>query len=100
LDLQYHQRLCDYLNTYERAFVVGADNVGSKQMSDIRAVRIMTSSRCSPDHVSSSTAAGTTALLLLGAATAAAAAAAAADVAGWRSAAVCSKQELNSRLVS
>lgn len=38
LDLQYHQRLCDYLNTYERAFVVGADNVGSKQMSDIRAV--------------------------------------------------------------
>jgi large subunit ribosomal protein LP0 len=33
----YHQRLCDYLNTYERAFVVGADNVGSKQMSDIRA---------------------------------------------------------------
>jgi hypothetical protein len=41
LDLQYHQRLCDYLNTYERAFVVGADNVGSKQMSDIRAVGIM-----------------------------------------------------------
>jgi hypothetical protein len=39
LALQYHQRLCDYLNTYERAFVVGADNVGSKQMSDIRAVR-------------------------------------------------------------
>eukprot|EP00878_Enallax_costatus_P045317 GHUV01054466.1.p1 GENE.GHUV01054466.1~~GHUV01054466.1.p1 ORF type:complete len:146 (-),score=24.27 GHUV01054466.1:417-854(-) len=36
----YHQRLCDYLNTYERAFIVGADNVGSKQMSDIRAVSL------------------------------------------------------------
>jgi len=33
----YHNRLCDYLNTYDKAFVVGADNVGSKQMSDIRA---------------------------------------------------------------
>jgi hypothetical protein len=36
---QYHRRLCDYLNTYDKAFLVGADNVGSKQMSDIRAVR-------------------------------------------------------------
>lgn len=35
---QYHNRLCDYLNTYDKAFVVHADNVGSKQMSDIRAV--------------------------------------------------------------
>jgi large subunit ribosomal protein LP0 len=33
----YHNRLCDYLNTYDKAFVVHADNVGSKQMSDIRA---------------------------------------------------------------
>lgn len=35
---QYHQRLCEYLDTYDKAFVVGADNVGSKQFSDIRAV--------------------------------------------------------------
>lgn len=33
----YHNRLCEYLNTYDKAFIVGADNVGSKQMSDIRA---------------------------------------------------------------
>jgi large subunit ribosomal protein LP0 len=33
----YHNRLCDYLNTYDKAFIVHADNVGSKQMSDIRA---------------------------------------------------------------
>jgi large subunit ribosomal protein LP0 len=33
----YHNRLCDYLNTFDKAFVVHADNVGSKQMSDIRA---------------------------------------------------------------
>jgi hypothetical protein len=36
--VQYHNRLCDYLNTFDKAFVVHADNVGSKQMSDIRAV--------------------------------------------------------------
>jgi len=34
---EYHRRLCDYLNTFEKAFIVGADNVGSKQFSDIRA---------------------------------------------------------------
>eukprot|EP00877_Chromochloris_zofingiensis_P001062 jgi/Chrzof1/10957/Cz05g18190.t1 len=34
---QYHARLCEYLDTYERAFIVGADNVGSKQFQDIRA---------------------------------------------------------------
>jgi len=33
----YHNRLCEYLNTFDKAFIVGADNVGSKQMSDIRA---------------------------------------------------------------
>ncbi|KAI8470976.1 MAG: ribosomal protein L10-domain-containing protein [Monoraphidium minutum] len=33
----YHARLCDYLDTYDKAFIVGADNVGSKQFSDIRA---------------------------------------------------------------
>jgi large subunit ribosomal protein LP0 len=33
----YHNRLCDYLNTFDKAFIVHADNVGSKQMSDIRA---------------------------------------------------------------
>jgi large subunit ribosomal protein LP0 len=34
---QYHARLCEYLETYDKAFIVGADNVGSKQFSDIRA---------------------------------------------------------------
>jgi hypothetical protein len=36
---QYHSRLCEYLDTYDKAFIVHADNVGSKQFSDIRAVR-------------------------------------------------------------
>jgi hypothetical protein len=57
LDLQYHQRLCDYLNTYERAFVVGADNVGSKQMSDIRAVGNMHAQQLQALGYASSTAA-------------------------------------------
>ena len=33
----YHTRLCEYLTTFDKAFIVGADNVGSKQFSDIRA---------------------------------------------------------------
>lgn len=38
LAVQYHARLCEYLNTFDKAFIVGADNVGSKQFQDIRAV--------------------------------------------------------------
>jgi large subunit ribosomal protein LP0 len=34
---EYHARLCEYLNTFDKAFIVGADNVGSKQFQDIRA---------------------------------------------------------------
>jgi len=34
---EYHRRLCEYLDTYDKAFIVGADNVGSKQFQDIRA---------------------------------------------------------------
>lgn len=34
---EYHRRLCDYLDTFDKAFIVGADNVGSKQFQDIRA---------------------------------------------------------------
>jgi hypothetical protein len=47
---QYHNRLCDYLNTFDKAFVVHADNVGSKQMSDIRAVSLPATG--SPPHSS------------------------------------------------
>lgn len=36
---QYDAKLCDLMDTYERAFLVHADNVGSKQFMDIRAVR-------------------------------------------------------------
>jgi len=33
---QYHTRLCSYLTEFDRAFIVLADNVGSKQFQDIR----------------------------------------------------------------
>ncbi len=36
---QYDAKLCGYLEEYDRAFIVHADNVGSKQFMDIRAVR-------------------------------------------------------------
>lgn len=32
----YHAKLCKLLDTYDRAFIVHADNVGSKQFQDIR----------------------------------------------------------------
>jgi large subunit ribosomal protein LP0 len=32
----YHEKLCSFLDKYDRAFVVHADNVGSKQFMDIR----------------------------------------------------------------
>jgi len=32
----YHSKLCDFLQKYERAFLVHADNVGSKQFQEIR----------------------------------------------------------------
>jgi large subunit ribosomal protein LP0 len=38
--LQYDLKLCNLLDTHTKAFIVHADNVGSKQMMDIRAVRI------------------------------------------------------------
>ncbi|KAL4442013.1 hypothetical protein ABPG77_011274 [Micractinium sp. CCAP 211/92] len=34
---KYDAKLCEYLDTYDRAFLVHADNVGSKQFMDIRA---------------------------------------------------------------
>ena len=37
--LQYDKKLRDFLSTYDRAFIVAADNVGSKQFQDIRRVR-------------------------------------------------------------
>jgi hypothetical protein len=36
--LQYDAKLCSMMDTYDRAFLVHADNVGSKQFMDIRAV--------------------------------------------------------------
>ena len=39
VDLQYDKRLCSFLDKYDRAFIVAADNVGSKQFQDIRRVR-------------------------------------------------------------
>ena len=36
--LQYDAKLCGLLDDYDRAFIVHADNVGSKQFMDIRRV--------------------------------------------------------------
>jgi hypothetical protein len=36
--VQYDAKLCELMDTYDRAFLVHADNVGSKQFMDIRAV--------------------------------------------------------------
>ena len=33
-----HAKLCKYLDSFEKAFIVHADNVGSKQFQDIRKV--------------------------------------------------------------
>lgn len=33
---QYHERLCEFLDEYDKCFIVHADNVGSKQFMDIR----------------------------------------------------------------
>lgn len=38
---QYHERLCTYLSTYDKAFIVLADNVGSQQFQDLRKVRLV-----------------------------------------------------------
>ena len=35
---QYDAKLCSFMEEYDRAFIVHADNVGSKQFMDIRAV--------------------------------------------------------------
>ena len=37
--LQYDAKLCELLDTHTKLFLVHADNVGSKQFMDIRAVR-------------------------------------------------------------
>lgn len=39
LTTQYDAKLRSYLDEYEKAFLVHADNVGSKQFMQIRAVR-------------------------------------------------------------
>ena len=39
LPFQYDAKLCELLDTHTKAFLVHADNVGSKQFMDIRAVR-------------------------------------------------------------
>ena len=36
---QYNDRFCKLLDGHERAFLVHADNVGSRQFMDIRTVR-------------------------------------------------------------
>jgi len=35
----YHEKVCKLLDTYDKAFIVGADNVGSMQFQQIRRVR-------------------------------------------------------------
>lgn len=35
---QYDEKLCNLLDTYDKLFLVHADNVGSKQFQDIRRV--------------------------------------------------------------
>ena len=37
----YNDRLCKLLDEHERAFLVHADNVGSRQFMDIRSVRFV-----------------------------------------------------------
>jgi hypothetical protein len=36
--VQYDEKLCHLLDTYDKLFLVHADNVGSKQFQDIRRV--------------------------------------------------------------
>ena len=36
--VQYDEKLCNLLDTYDKLFLVHADNVGSKQFQDIRRV--------------------------------------------------------------
>lgn len=49
-----HAKLCQLLDKYEKAFLVGADNVGSKQFMDIRKVgtseSFIKNSATSPPH--------------------------------------------------
>lgn len=39
--VQYDNRLCNYLEDYDKLFIVHADNVGSKQFQEIRRVRTL-----------------------------------------------------------
>lgn len=49
--MQYDAKLCSFLDTYDRAFIVHADNVGSKQFQDIRRVRSTSSARLSRSYI-------------------------------------------------
>ena len=42
--VQYDNKLCQFMDDYDRAFIVHADNVGSKQFQEIRRV-------CSADSI-------------------------------------------------
>jgi hypothetical protein len=50
--LQYEQKLFKLLDDYDKLFMFNADNVGSKQFMDIRAVRLP----CTPPCAASSAA--------------------------------------------
>ena len=55
--VQYEARLFKLLDDYDKAFMFNADNVGSKQFMDIRAVRPCLPSRsvfCCPPGVAAS----------------------------------------------
>jgi hypothetical protein len=41
----YNDKICNLLENHDRAFLVHADNVGSRQFMDIRAVRLRFSGR-------------------------------------------------------
>ena len=40
--VQYDEKLCNLLDTYDKLFLVHADNVGSRQFMDIRRVSQLT----------------------------------------------------------
>ena len=44
----YNDKLCKLLDEHERAFLVHADNVGSRQFMDIRSVRLIPADPPSP----------------------------------------------------
>lgn len=44
--VQYDEKLCNLLDTYDKLFLVHADNVGSRQFMDIRRVSQLTPCTC------------------------------------------------------